>query len=157
MSSVCLSSANCLQAFLCIIFRRGFLLGRQPCRPIWCSVRRMVWELTGWPPTPSTSAAMLAALISLFPKHNLWIWRWAHALNFFGRPWRGLFWVEPVLLNRCMVLATMLQLSFRVLAIFLYPTPSLCRATIIFFRSSEFFAMRCHVERPVISIREWER
>ncbi len=36
MSLVCLSSANCLRAFLCIIFRRGFLLGRQPCRPIWC-------------------------------------------------------------------------------------------------------------------------
>ncbi len=102
MSLVCLSSANCLRAFLCIIFRRGFLLERQPCRPIWCSVRRMVWALTGWPPTPSTSAAMLAALIRLFPKHNLWIWRWARALNFFGRPWRGLFWVEPVLLNRCM-------------------------------------------------------
>ncbi len=41
MSVVCLFSANCLQAFLCIIFRRGVLLGRQPCRPIWCSVRRM--------------------------------------------------------------------------------------------------------------------
>ncbi len=35
----------------------------------------------------------------------------ARALNFFVRPWRGLFWVEPVLLNRCMVLATVLQLS----------------------------------------------
>ncbi len=80
---------------------------------------RFVWALTGWPPTPSASAAMLAALISLFPKHNLWIWRWTRALNFFGRPWRGLFWVEPVLLNRCMVLATVLQLSFRVLAIFI--------------------------------------
>ncbi len=102
----CLSSANCLQAFLCIIFRRGFLLGRQPCRPIWCSVRHMVWALTGWPPTPSTSAAMLAELIRLFPKHNHWIWHWARVLNFFGRPWRGLFWVEPVLLNHCMVLAT---------------------------------------------------
>ncbi len=33
---------------------------------------------------------MLAALIRLFPKHNLWIWRWACALNFFGQPWRGL-------------------------------------------------------------------
>ncbi len=38
-------------------------------------------------------------------------------LNFFGRQWRGLFWVEPFLLNHCMVLATVLQLSFRVLAI----------------------------------------
>ncbi len=49
---ICLSSANCLQAFLCIIFRRGFRLWWQPCRPIWCSVRRMVWALTGWPPPP---------------------------------------------------------------------------------------------------------
>ncbi len=136
MSLVCLSSANCLRAFLCIIFRRGFLLGRQPCKQIWCSVRRMVWALTGWPPTPSTSAAMLAALIGIFPKHNLWMWWWASALNFFGRPWWGLFWVEPVLLNRCMFLATVLQLNFRVLTIFLWPTPSLCRATILFFRSS---------------------
>ncbi len=39
-------------AFLCIIFRRGFLLGWQPCRTILCSVRRMVWALTGWPPHP---------------------------------------------------------------------------------------------------------
>ncbi len=158
MSLVCLSSANCLQAFLCIIFRRGFLLGRQPCRPIWCSVQRMVWALTDWPPTPSTSAAMLAALIRLFPKHNLWIWCWARALNLFGRPWRGLFWVKPVLLNHCMVFATMLQLSFRVLAIFLLPTPSLCRATILFFQIlREFFAMRCHVELPVTNMREWEQ
>ncbi len=29
MSFVCLSSANCLWAFLCIIFRRGFPLGRR--------------------------------------------------------------------------------------------------------------------------------
>ncbi len=34
MSLVCLSSANYLQAFLCIIFRRGVILGRQPCRQI---------------------------------------------------------------------------------------------------------------------------
>ncbi len=31
--------------------RRPFLLGRQPCRPIWCNVRCMVWALTGWPPS----------------------------------------------------------------------------------------------------------
>ncbi len=55
----------------------------------------------------------------LFPKHNLWIWLWARALNFFGRPSRGMLWVESVLLNRCMVLTTVLQLSFRILTIFL--------------------------------------
>ena len=43
MCFVDMSSANCLQAFLCILFRRGFLLGWQPCTPIWCRVRRMVW------------------------------------------------------------------------------------------------------------------
>ncbi len=62
-----------------------------------CGVWSEHWQAD--PPTPSTSAAMLAALIRLFPKHNLWIRRWAHTLNFFGRPWRGLFWVEPLLLN----------------------------------------------------------
>ncbi len=103
-----------LRAFLYIIFRRGFLLGRQPCRLIFdavCGVWSEHWQAD--PPTLSTSATMLAALIRLFPKHSLCIWRWARALNFFGRPWRGLFWVEPVLLNHCMVLATVLQLSFR--------------------------------------------
>ncbi len=127
-------------------------------------------------PTPSSSAAILAILIRLFSKYNLWIWCCARALNFFGRPWRGLFWVDPVLLfilfiyafsrrfypkrltvhsghtffvsicvpweskpqpfalltqcsttepyrntavNCCMVLANVLQLSFRVLVIFL--------------------------------------
>ncbi len=40
----------------------------------------------------------------------------------------GLFWVELVLLNHCMVL----QLNFRVLANFLWLTPFLFRATIIF-------------------------
>ena len=92
MSLVCLSWAKSLQAFWCIIFRRGFLLGRQTCRPVWCSVWHMLWALTGWPPTPSTSAAMPATLIR--SKDNLWIWCWAHALNFSGWPWIG-----PVLLN----------------------------------------------------------
>ncbi len=59
--------------------------------------------------------------------------------------------MEHVLLNRCMVLATVLQLNFKVLAILLQPTPSLCRSTNLFFRSSEFFVMRCHVELPVTS------
>ncbi len=63
-----------------------------------CGIWSENWQATP-PHTPSTSAAMLAALIRLFPKHNLWIWSWACALNFFGRLWRGLFWVEPVLLT----------------------------------------------------------
>ncbi len=86
MSLVCLSSANCLLVFLCIIFRRGFLLGWQPCRPIWCSVRHMVWALTDWPPTPSTSAAMPAALIRLFPKH---IWSWPPCCSSVSGSWQS--------------------------------------------------------------------
>ena len=50
MCFVDMSSANCLEAFLCIVFRRGFLLGWQPCTPIWCRVRNIVWALTGCPP-----------------------------------------------------------------------------------------------------------
>ncbi len=41
------------------------------CRPIWCSMWRMVFALTGWPPTPSTSAAMLAALMSIYQTQPL--------------------------------------------------------------------------------------
>ncbi len=47
---------------------------------------------------------------------------WQHSNIYFihlSPKWRGLFWVEPVLLNHCIVLATVLQLSFRVLVIFL--------------------------------------
>ncbi len=51
-SSACLQQTVC-GLFLCIIFRRSFFLGWKPCGPIWCSVWRMVWALTGWPPTPS--------------------------------------------------------------------------------------------------------
>ncbi len=47
-------SANCLQAFLWASFRRGFLLGRRPCKPTCCSVWRMVWALTSWPSTSAT-------------------------------------------------------------------------------------------------------
>ena len=50
MCFVDMSSANCLEDFLCIVFRRGFPLGWQPCTPIWWRVRRMVWALRGWFP-----------------------------------------------------------------------------------------------------------
>ncbi len=39
-----LSSANCLQAFLWASFRRGFLLGRRPCKPTCCSVWSEHWQ-----------------------------------------------------------------------------------------------------------------
>ncbi len=78
----------------------------------------------------------------------------ARALNFFGRPWWGLFWVEPVLLNRCIILATMLQLSFWVLAIFLWPTPSLCKATIF---CSDPQRVLCHEVPCWTSSDQYER
>ena len=106
-----------LEAFLCIVFRRGFLQGWQPCTPIWCRVRRMVWALTGWPPASSISAAMLTALLRRSFKESIWMWRSARALSFFGRPTRDLFWVDPALLKCWMILATVLQLSFSALAI----------------------------------------
>lgn len=37
-SSACLISANWFWAFLCIVYRKCFLLGRQPFRPNWFSV-----------------------------------------------------------------------------------------------------------------------
>ena len=114
-----MSSANSLEAFFRIVFRRGFLLGWHPCTPIWCRVRGRVWALTGWPPTSSISVVMLTGLLRRSFKESIWKWRSARALNFFGWPTRGLFWVDPALLKRWKILATVLQLSFRVLAIFL--------------------------------------
>ena len=109
----------------------------QPFPPIWCRVRRMVWALTGWPPTSSISADF---------KESIWMWRLARAFSFFGRTTRGLFWVDPALLKRWMILPTVLQLSFRVLAIFLLPCLSSCSATIRLLRFTEsFFAMWCQV------------
>ncbi len=105
--------------FLWASFRRGFLLGRRPCKPTCCSVWRMVWALTSWPSTSATSKAMLAALMRLFFEASFCTWRTAQGLNFFDRPLRGLFRVRPVLENLCMTLATVLQLGFRVLPNFL--------------------------------------
>ncbi len=99
MSLVCSSSANCLRAFLCIIFRRGFLLGRQSCRTIWCSVRRMVWALTGWPLPFNLCSNASSTHTSISQTQPLDM-----TLSTCTWPWRDLSWVEPALLNRCMVL-----------------------------------------------------
>ncbi len=133
MSLVCLSSAICLQAFLCIIFRRGFLLDNSHADQFdaVCSVWSEHWQADPPPLQP------LQALIRLISKTQPLDMTLSTCTQLFGRPWRGLFWVEPVLLNRCMVLATVLQLSFRVLANLLIAYTILCRATILFFRSSE--------------------
>ncbi len=96
-----LVSANLFAAFLCIIFRRGFLLDDSHADQFDAVCGVWSWALTGWfpqPPTPSTSAAMLAALICLFPKHNLWIWRWARATQLL---WSTM--ARPVLSGNCPV------------------------------------------------------
>ena len=82
MSLVCLSSANCLQAFLCIIFRRGFLLGRQPCRPICC---RLI-------PHPFNLHSNAGSTHTLFYTDHLWIRAesslpWGAMLNFQWPAW----------------------------------------------------------------------
>ena len=123
MCFVDMSSVNCLEAFLYIVFRRGFLLGWQPCTPIWCRVRRMVWALTGWLPTSSISAAMLTGLLRRSFKESIWMWRSAHAFRFLRWPTRGLFWVDPALLKRWMILATVLQLRF-FLSFLILPVPT---------------------------------
>ena len=117
----------------------------------------MVWALTGWPPTSSISAVMLIGLLRRSFKESIWIWRSARALSFFERPTRGFFWVDPALLKRWMILATVLQLSFRVLAILLYPWPSLCSATIHLLRSSDS-SLPCGamLKLSVTSMRECE-
>jgi len=63
-----LLSTNCLQAFLWANLRRDFLLWRRPCKPTCCSVRRMIWALTGWTSASATSKAMLARSCVCFLK-----------------------------------------------------------------------------------------
>ncbi len=76
---------NCLQAFLWANFRRGFLLGQWPCKPTCCSVWRMVWAMTSWPSTSTTSKAMLAALMRLF-LHLMQSTRTQHLWSTLARP-----------------------------------------------------------------------
>ena len=129
-----MSSVKCLEAFLCIVFRRGFLLEWQPCTPVWCRVRRMVWALTGWPSTSSISAAMLKGLLRRDP-----------------------LCVDPAVFKRLMILDTVLQLSYRVLTIFLLPCLSLCSATIRLLRSSKSsLPYGTMLELSVTSMRECE-
>ncbi len=88
--------SNCLQAFLWSSLN-GFLLGRQPCRPIWCQCAAYGMSTDRLTPYPLTSAAMLQHSYGLFPKLNLWILSMCTQLLW--STWWGLFRVEPVLLN----------------------------------------------------------
>ena len=92
---------------------------------------------------------MLTALLRRSFKESIWIWRSTRALSFFGRPTRGLFWVVLPLLKRWMILTTVLQLSFRLLAIFLWPWPSSYSETIRLLRSSGSSLPCWNIQWPV--------
>ncbi len=94
--------------FLWASFRRGFLLGRRPCKQTCCCEWRMVWALKSWPSTSATSKAMLAPFMRLFFEASFCIYCTAQGLNFFDRPLRGLFRVKPILENLSMTLVTVL-------------------------------------------------
>ncbi len=154
MSLVCLCSANCLRAFLCVIFRRGFLLGRQPCRPIWCSVRRMVWALTGWPPHPfnlCSNAGSTHTSISQTQPLDM-------TLSTCTLLWSTM--ARPVLSGTCPVkplygLGHRAAAQFQGLGNHLIAYAIFMQSNDSFFQIlREFFAMRCHVELPVTSMRE---
>ncbi len=150
-----LSSANCLQAFLWTSFRRGFLLGRRPCKPTCWSVWRMVWALTSWPSTSATSKAMLAALMHLFFEASFWILthntRTQLLWSTLARPVPSETRLGKPLYDPGHCTVTQFQAVTELLI-----------ASAIFVESNnsnsqilrEFFAMRCHVEHPVVSMRE---
>ncbi len=136
---------DCLWASL----RRGFLLWWWPCKPTCCSVWRMVWALTSWPSASAISKAMLAALMRLFFEASFCTWLSTRTQHL----WSTL--VRPVLsetrLGKPLSLATVLSGCYRV---------SYSLTHILGGNNSnsqilrEFFAMRCHVEHPVASMRE---
>ncbi len=130
---------------------------RQPCRPIWYSVRRMVWALTGWPPPlqplqqcwqhsyiyfPNTTSGYDAEHVhsTSFVDHceacSEWnlscqtaIWSWPQCCSSVSGSWQSSYSLRHLYVEQ--------QFFFQILG--------------------EFFAMRCHVELPVTSMREWER
>ncbi len=134
-------------------FRRGFLLGRRPCKPSCCSVWRMVWALSSWPFTSATSKAMLAALKRLFlwsqllhlthstKTNHLWstLARSVLSGTHLGKPLYdtghcnsvpGCYWTSYSVGHLCGEQPTNSEIL------------------------REIFAMRCHVEHPVVSMRE---
>ncbi len=122
--------------FLVHHLRRGFLLGRQPCRPIWCSVRRMVWALTGWPPHPFNLWSNAGSTHKSIPQ--------TQPLDITLSTWLKLLcstMAMPVLSGTCSVkplygLGHHAAAQFQGLGNPLIATPSLYRAK-IFIRSSE--------------------
>ncbi len=130
---VCLGSLSCWNTALRPSLQRPSSL---PSGPIWCNVRRMVWALTGWPP-------------SLQPLQQCW----QHSYIYFPNTTLDmtlsmctqLLWLtmaRPVLSGTCPVkplygLGHSAVAQFQGLDNLLIVYASLCRATIIFFRYSE--------------------
>ena len=119
----------------------------------------MVWALTGWHPAPLQSlqqcwqhpCADLSKKVFGYDAERV------RSTSLDDLPETCLFWVDSALLKCWMILATVLQLSFRVLAIFLSPWPSSYSATIRLLRSSES-SLPCGamLELSVSSMRECE-
>ncbi len=149
-----LSSTNCLRAFLWASFRRGFLLGRRPCKPTCCSVWHMAWALTNWPSTSATSKSMLAACVCFLKpasapdaqhKDSTSLIDPCEACSEWNPSWKTSVWPWPLYCNS-------VPGCYRTS----YSLGHLCglsnnsNSQIL----REFFAMRCHVEHPVVSMRE---
>ncbi len=98
---VCLSSPNCLRAFLCIIFKKRLSSGTTAMQTNLMQCAAYGLSMTGWPPTLQPLQQCWQHSYLFF--QNTTVWQDAEHVQstYFGQPWRGLFWVEPVLLNRC--------------------------------------------------------
>ncbi len=158
-SSNSCSWSGCLQQTICRLFlwasfRRGFLLGQRPCKPTCCSVWRMVWAPTSWASTSATLKqcwqhscicfwSQLLHLTHSTRTQLLWstLARPVPSENHFGKP---LYDHGHSTVTQYQVV-TELLISY---AIFVESNNS--NSQIL----REFFAMRCHVEHPVASMRE---
>ncbi len=147
MSLACLSSANCLQALLCIIFRRGFLLGRQPYS-----------HTEHWQADPPPLQPLLQCW-----QHS-YVYSQTQPLYMMLSTCTQLLWstmAGPVLSGTCPV-KPLCRLGHRGCSSVSgswqtsYSLYHLYVEQQFFFQIlREFFAMRCHVELPVTSMREW--
>ncbi len=126
--------------------------------PIWCSVRRMVWALTGWPPTPSTSwsnAGRTHTSISQTQPLDMTLSMCTQLLwSTMARPVlsgtcpvKTAVWSWPPC---CSLVSGSWQSSYSLRHLYV-------EQQFFFFQIlREFFAMRCHVELLVTSMRERE-
>ncbi len=96
----------------------------------------------------------MEALLRLFFEASSCTWCTAQGLNIFDRPLRGLFRVKPVLENLCMTLATNVTpfqaVTELLIAYAIFVESNISNSQIL----RELFSFRCHVELPVVIMRE---